>query len=74
LESGQAINEQFAKLIEVAKRFSESANELKGTVGEVEKAADWIDSNHPSSGGGGNTRTVPVGNGAFPALWQQYGN
>jgi ABC-type transporter Mla subunit MlaD len=59
LDSGQAINEQLAKLIADAKKFSESANALKGTVGEVTKAADWIDSNHPSGGG---SQCVPVCN------------
>ena len=67
-ESGQAIQEQFAKLLDDAKKYGEATTELQGTVGEVEKAANWIGSNYPA--GGGN---VPVANygrvvGSFDSL------
>jgi methyl-accepting chemotaxis protein len=67
-----SVNEQFTKLGESVKRYSEGREQLQTTTGEVAKATDWISSNFPS-GGGGNVQTIHVGNGAFPALWQRYG-
>jgi len=67
-ESGQAIQEQFAKLLDDTKKYGEATAELQGTVGEVEKAANWIGSNYPA-----DASNVPVANygrvvGSFDSL------
>jgi hypothetical protein len=76
LEKAKAIAKQFTELTDRASRCADEGRRLQQTAAEVEKSAGWIGSSLCSCGCGcgGNAQSVHVGNGAFNALWQQYGN
>jgi len=71
-ERASAVNEQFAELVESMKRYSEDREQLQAAATHVSGASNWIGRNF-SNRGSGNVQTIPIGNQAFNALWQQYG-
>ena len=62
-ETGRAVGEQFADLIDRASKYAEVASELRETTAETAKTADWIAGKFD-----GREQDVSIGNGAFGRL------
>jgi hypothetical protein len=74
-EKMSGVNQDFTKLVDSVKSCANGLEQLQSATTEASKMAGWLGSSVCGGGGsdGGKTQTIPVGNGAFTALWQQYG-